>query len=356
MSDKTHIILPLRRLVPNDISILRYVLGSTIAMSIALGFTWNLSYLLPVLSLGYFAPNAKLPTFKQGLLFIGTITISSYLTLLFSKIFIEYLWVFIPIQALALLHIFYTNKLDPTNKLFVLLTFLLIPILASISMGVAYAVAVSLIVTASITLVLIWTVHAIIPDIRSFKNIQKPKPAGKIPTQQERFLNALNTLIVVFPVVMVFYFFQWAGGLLILIFIAILSMQPSFNLKTGFLLILGNFVGGIYAIIMYEFLVIVPEFSFLILLILLAGLFLAARLFSERKTAPLYGMSFSTLLLIIGQATSTTSDAGDKVWIRVVEIMIAVIYVVLAFAILNFLKERRLNKKAGKKEINKTIG
>jgi len=184
----------------------------------------------------------------------------------------------------------------------------------------------------------------------------EPKPAGKIPTQQERFLNALNTLIVVFPVVMVFYFFQWAGGLLILIFIAILSMQPSFNLKTGFLLILGNFVGGIYAIIMYEFLVIVPEFSFLILLILLAGLFLAARLFSERKTAPLYGMSFSTLLLIIGQATSTTSDAGDKVWIRVVEIMIAVIYVVLAFAILNFLKERRLNKKAGKKEINKTIG
>ncbi len=355
MSDKSHILLPFRRLVPNDISILRYVVGSTIAMIIALGFPWNLSYLLPVLSLGYFAPGAKPPTFKQGLLFIGTIAISSYLTLLYSKIFIEYIWVFIPILALALLHIFYTNKLDPTNKLFVLMTFLLIPMLAFTSIGVAYAVALSLIITALITLLLIWTVHAIIPDIHTPGQVQKPKPAAKPPTQQERFINAVNTLIVVLPVILIFFFFQWSGGLLILIFIAILSMQPSFNFKTGLLLILGNLIGGIYAIIMYEFLVIVPEFSFLILLVLLAGLFFAARLFSGKKTAPLYGMSFSTLLLIIGQATTTTSDAGDKVWVRVIQIMIAVIYVVLAFAILNFFKERRLNKKT-KKEINKTIG
>jgi hypothetical protein len=50
-------------------------------------------------------------------------------------------------------------------------------------------------------------------------------------------------------------------------------------------------------------------------------------------------------LLIIGQATTGTSDAGDKVWIRVVQIMIAVIYVVVAFVVLKAFKERRLKSK-----------
>ena len=345
MPGRTIILLPLRRLEPNDISILRYVAGSTIAMAIALAFNWNLSYLLPVLSLGYFAPGAKPPTFKQGVSFVGTIIISTFLTLLFTKIFIEYLWVFIPVLALALLHVFYTNKLAVNNKLFVIISLLLIPMLGLISIQLAFIVAQSLIVVAMLTMFLVWTVHAIIPNVNTPENKATPKPITKSPTSTERFLKAINTMIVVFPVVLLFFFFQWAGGLLILIFIAILSMQPSFNFKAGFFLILGNLVGGVIAILMYETLVIVPKFSFMILVILLAGLYFAVKLYSGKKTAPLYGMAFSTLLLIIGQATTGTSDAGDKVWIRVLQIMVAVIYVVLAFATLHFFKERRLNRK-----------
>jgi len=345
MLGRMHILMPLRRLEPNDISVLRYVAGSTIAMAVALAFNWNLSYLLPVLSLGYFAPGVKAPTFKQGVSFVGTLIISTSLTFLFTKVFLEYLWVFIPVLALALLHVYYTNKLAATNKLFVLMSLLLIPMLGLISIDVAFIVAQSLIVVAVLTMVLVWTVHAIIPSINSIENSTKSKPAVKVPTSKERLTNALNNLIVVFPVVLVFFFFQWASGLLILIFIAILSMQPSFNFKAGFFLILGNLVGGIIAILMYETLVIVPKFSFMILVIILAGLYFAVKLYSGKKAAPLYGMAFSTLLLIIGQATTGTSDAGDKVWIRVLQIMVAVIYVVLAFATLHFFQERRLNRK-----------
>ncbi len=339
------ILSPIRRLEPNDISILRYVAGSTIAMALALAFSWHLSYLLPVLSLGYFAPGVKSPTFKQGVSFVGTIIISTFITLLFTKIFIEYLWVFIPVLALALLHVFYTNKLAVNNKLFVIISLLLIPMLGLISIQLAFIVAQSLIVVAMLTMFLVWTVHAIIPNVDSPENKPNPKSSVKLPTQSERFSKALNTLIVVFPVVLLFLFFQWASELLILIFIAILSMQPSFTFKAGFLLILGNLVGGIFAILFYETLVIVPKFSFMILIILLAGLYFAAQLYSGKKTAPLYGMAFSTLLLIIGQATTGTSDAGDKVWIRVLQIMVAVIYVVLAFATLHFFQERRSNRK-----------
>jgi hypothetical protein len=226
MLGKSSILLPLRKLEPNDISILRYVAGSTMAMILALGIAWDLSYLLPVLSLGYFAPGAKPPTFKQGVLFVGTIIISSFLVLLFTKIFMEYLWVFIPLLALALLHVFYTNKLKATNKLFVLMTLLLIPMLGFISMEVAYSVANSIVIGAFLTLLLVWTAHALIPDVKVVGNGAATKPKVELPKDKIRLINAINTLLIVFPVVLVFFFFQWAGGLLILIFIAILSMQP----------------------------------------------------------------------------------------------------------------------------------
>ncbi len=59
-------------------------------------------------------------------------------------------------------------------------------------------------------------------------------------------------------------------------------------------------------------------------------------MFSGKKAAPLYGMAFSTLLLIIGSTTtSTSSDAEGKVYTRVLQIMVAVVYVVTAFGVLD---------------------
>jgi hypothetical protein len=351
MSDNSALISPLRRLEPNDISILRYVAGSALAMAIAMGGAWNLSFLLPVLSLGYFAPGAKPPTFKQGAFFILTIVVSSLLVLLFTKLFLDYLLVFIPLFALALLHVFYTNRLAITNKLFVLMTLMLIPMLGFISLEVALLVAKGIIIGAVLTIFLVWMVYAIIPNIANSEIVKESKQMQKPMASEERFLNALNTLIVVLPVVLVFYFFQWSGAILIMIFIAILSMQPAFNIKAGVALILGNLLGGVAAILMYEMLVVVPEFFFLILMVLFAGLYFGVRVHTGKKTAPLYGMAYSTILLILGQSTSGTDDAGEKVWIRVFQIMIAVIYVVLAFSVLNFYKQRYLARKERRKTL-----
>ena len=60
----------------------------------------------------------------------------------------------------------------------------------------------------------------------------------------------------------------------------------------------------------------------------------ARQVFSGRKTGALYGMAFSTVLLIIGSVTGSTSDASSKVYSRITGIMIAVIYVVVAFGFL----------------------
>ena len=121
-----------------------------------------------------------------------------------------------------------------------------------------------------------------------------------------------------------------------------LSQQPAFasNFKGGLALIIGNTVGGIVAILYYELLVMVPEFGFFLLLVLLAGIAFGARVFSGKKTAPLYGMAYSTLLLVICSSTSSSSEAEAKVYTRVIQVTIAVIYVVVAFGIVNRLFKR----------------
>ena len=76
-------------------------------------------------------------------------------------------------------------------------------------------------------------------------------------------------------------------------------------------------------------------FVFMLLIVLAVGFFFAPRLFSNSKLAPVFGSAYSTFLLILGNVTSSDSDAGSTLWSRVFLISLAVIYVVVAFAILN---------------------
>jgi small neutral amino acid transporter SnatA (MarC family) len=64
-------------------------------------------------------------------------------------------------------------------------------------------------------------------------------------------------------------------------------------------------------------------------------------LFSGKATAPLFGMAFSTVLLVIGSETSRfAGDAGSKVYTRIVQLTVAVVYVVVAFGLLEYFKKQ----------------
>jgi uncharacterized membrane protein YccC len=141
-----------------------------------------------------------------------------------------------------------------------------------------------------------------------------------------------------------FYTFQWTGSLLTLVFIGLLVQQPGFatSWKAGMALILGNLVGGIASILAFEVLTIVPEYGYLLLLVLLVGLVFGTQVFSGKPMAPLYGMAFSTFLLIVCSTTASDSgDASSKTYERVFQLMLAVVYVVGTVGILNRLSQWR---------------
>jgi len=76
---------------------------------------------------------------------------------------------------------------------------------------------------------------------------------------------------------------------------------------------------------------------FLPLLTLLAGLLFANGVFSSKPAAPLFGMAFSTFLLILGNLISIAGEAGEMVWVRILQIGMAMIYMVIAFGVVEHL-------------------
>ena len=119
-------------------------------------------------------------------------------------------------------------------------------------------------------------------------------------------------------------------------------MSPGMaNAKVGVFMIAANILGGLCAILGYKLLVMVPLLPYMILLTLLVGFIFGNKLFSKNKLAPIFGTGFSTFLLILGSVTSSDDQAGEAVWSRLLQISMAVIYVVIAFGILNYFNKKK---------------
>jgi hypothetical protein len=333
-----------------SLRILRYAVGSTIAMTIAMGFAWQLSFLVPVLSLSFFASPAPRPTLKQGTGFVATIAVACLAGLMLGKYLISYPLVFVPFMGFVLLRLFYekASGRSPLLTMWLLIAMLVIPLITMTSPGISNMVASGILVSAATTVFVVWVTHGLLPDPAG--SHARPAAAAAAPSGPavlapvERFRTAAISTLVVLPMFVLFYSFKLQSSLLILVFVALLSSQPGFasNFKAGGALVIGNAMGGVTAIIMYELLVMMPEFYFLIMLTLLGGLVFGALVFSDKPTAKLYGMAFSTLLLVIGSTTASGSDeAGSKVYTRVAQIVIAVVYVVMAFGVADRFVRRR---------------
>ena len=153
------------------------------------------------------------------------------------------------------------------------------------------------------------------------------------------------------PVAIVFCFFELTSELVTLIFILTLSIQP--EIKAGIQAskknIAGACVGGVISIVFYELLVVVPSFTFLLLLTLGAMLVIGGLIYSGRPSAAVFAASLSTFLIIVGGAIgSDTAEASGKFYLRVLQIMLAGFYVVIAFSAIESLFARRKRKASGR--------
>ena len=334
MSGKTGVITTGIATTDDFFPILRYALGSAIIIMVATGADYTLSYLTPVLALNFLAPGSRAPALKSSFAFLLTIALASLAGILFSRFFLDFPLVFLPLMILAIFYIYYTTHLQKM-KVWLIISLLLIPMMAMQSAGLASAVAINLLLNAFLAILLVWIIYFIFPFKQSVVEETKAKVMEAQPEFQ-RYLSSLKKILVVMPVIVLFYVFNWSDALLVLIFIAILSMNPATsNKKAGIAIIAANLGGGLAAIIAYNLITIVPDILFFGMLVLLTGLLFGKGVFSRKPAATLYGMAFSTFLLILGDVISFTGDAGEKVWTRIFQLSIVVIYIVIAFRLVD---------------------
>jgi len=330
-----------------DVRVLRYAFGATLTIALAVAFKWPVAFLTPLLTIVLLASPAPRPTFKTVFGFLLNMIVAVYLVLLTSKILQPYPLVHILVIGLALLWAYHAaaRKASPIFILWFLITLCALPLLMMRSQALAQTVGISVVFSGAVAFLVVWLSFIFVPD-----NIETVKPGGPVakaavqgPTEQQIFGSALNSTIVVFPVLILFHTYQLASDLVILVFIALLSMQPDFanDFKGSKLFVLGNIGGGIAAIIFFELMVIIPHFAFFMALTFLVALRFASGLFSGKPTAALYGKAFTGFLLITVAATSAGGEADTKVYIRVLQISLAVTYVVVAFGLLHHFQRRR---------------
>ncbi len=318
-----------REAAGNIYPVLRYAVGSAVIMLIVMSADYTLAYITPVLTLNFLAPGAKPPTLKSSIIFVSIITMASMAGFIFSRFFLEYPLVFLPLLALILFHLYYTTSLQPM-KMWLILSLLLIPMVSLQSYRLGGIVAINLVGNAILTIIMVGLVYFLFPSMETITS-EKPSMTRLLPSSRQRYLAAAKKILILIPVLVMFFVFQWTDSLLVLIFIAILSLSPASNMKrSGIGIIVANISGGLAAILVFNLLVIVPNLLFLGLLTLLFGLLFGNKLFSHKPLSSLYGMAFSTFLLVLGSVTSSDNEAGAAVWLRILQIGAAVTYIVVA--------------------------
>jgi len=335
---KIHILPAWHRLDQKYIPVFRFALGVTLIMAFTTAFGGQLAYIIPVLSISFLAPPKKL-SIKQGVIFVVIVAFSTIAGYLFTGFFYDFTWVFIPLVAIILLWIYYTTALPVPLKLFLLISLLATPVpKPGMDTTVwARAIAITLTTGAIFSVLVIWIVYALFPD-HEVPAKAAAKPKSIVKSSDERFRQAFETFLITFPVFMVFVVFQGGNGLLVLIYIVILSMMSGISHAAGKVKIYGNLLGGVVILLFYQLIATVPFLLFFLLLYLGTALFFASHIFSGDRTSSVYKTAFSSLTLIIGQVSLGTATAGGEIWSRIIQVMIAVFYVIGMQELMNALK------------------
>lgn len=333
-------------------------------MGLAMGIDWRLSFLAPVLALSFLGSEAARPTLRTAVGLVAIVAAASLVGLGLSAWLLPYPEVFLLLEGLMLFLLFFWGARGGPGLLItlLLLAITVIPLVALQAMVLATATAQGLVAGAAAAVFAVWLSHVLVPDPATPPPVagassahEAPAPAddaesaegSELPSRTRAAAAALVKTAVVFPLVFL-YFVLGLTSVVVLVFVALLSMQTRIDagFKAGRALIVGNVMGGLAAVLMYELLVMVPEFGFLLLLTLLAGLFFGGKLFSGAPSAPLFGMAYSTLILVIGSTTSMFGDAGAKAWTRVIQITVAVVYLGVAFGLVDRLRRGREARRA----------
>jgi hypothetical protein len=312
--------------------VVRLALGITFGFGVSQLGSWPMSFLLPIfMSMLLTGPRISL-TMAAG--FIVMILMGCVLGMALTTSVVQLPLVCLLVIPLLMFHIFYAgNKgLPPLLVVMLLMGVTAIPLVGLQSSGAAWLVVKGLAIDGTIAVILSMAFFWLIPVVESVDTQAAAKAKIESPLR-----SAVISTLVITPLVIMFYTYSWTGGILIFVFASILAQTPDLTsgIRGSVGLLIANAVGGIFAILVYSLILMVPEFVFLLLLIFIVASIFARKIFSDSPYAALFGTAFTAVLLLVGDSMGVISGSATENFIaRIMQIMTAAMYIVSAFYIL----------------------
>ncbi|TCL01599.1 Protein of unknown function (DUF2955) [Shimia isoporae] len=320
---------------PNNRGI-RLAVGVAVHFALAILIGWPLSTICTVFVVLFLQAPGPMPgvairtLFQQAVVFLAA-------SWLISSALSPYPVAFLLALALAVATCFYwsTTGAGVLSVVLALMAALMLPTLVMTSQELALVLVIWL--PLNLFLAWLWTVfmfYVYPPTAAGIAAAKKPDGPELDPNRL-----VLRMSLVTIPFAIYFYLIG-SAALVTLLFVAILSQQLAAATAAGptvaKTMLKANFFGGLAAIACYEITVIAPMLIVAMFAFGTAAFLLAGWLVSDRADASMAGSALTTTVILFGGSIAPFGDDADvKMIDRLVQIGNALIFVLIAYIVVD---------------------
>lgn len=319
---------------------LRFAVGVTGAFVLSELLQWWPSFLAPVLAAVLLGNLPMRPPLKMALALIATMTAGALAVFALASFLHDIPVELFGVIGLGLFLCFLAMASGRPVLPFILLLMCLttIPVLVMVAPTQAGILPTALIRGIVLALAVTWVVHVLWP------RTQAPKPKPAAPANSATPLTrALLSTAVVMPLMLVYLLFGLTDALPVLL--ATVLLVINFDLQSGrvqaLAMILGNFAGGLLALVLHTLLLIVPSLPVLALLSFVVLLGFGQRIAAGGPAASVALIACNAMLIIFSLAIASGS-ASLALWlVRVFQFALAGAFAMVMMTLLWELVVRR---------------
>jgi hypothetical protein len=291
---------------------LRYATGTTGAFVVAELLQWTPSFLGALLAGSLLANLPGRPPLKLGAVLVLVVAGSSLFAFTISSLLRGTPAVLFGLVALCMLLAFHAvaSGKPMLPFLLMLLSLAVIPVMSMLSPEAAGSVPGSLTRGMLLAMLAVWASYAVWPSPPPPSPPPPPLPATATPLTL-----ALLSTAVVLPLMLAYMLFGWVDVFPVLVstLILVLNFDVARGQQQAFGMIAGNFVGGIFGVLLYALFQTTPSLPFLALLLFLVLMGFGRRIAAGGPLAGIAIVGCNGMLIIFGSALG--SNAPVSGWV-----------------------------------------
>jgi hypothetical protein len=318
-----------------DRQMLRMGFSTGASFTLAEALNWELSFLISVLVVQLLVTMPGAPSVAQGLGAMAVFGATTCLALVTSQVLAPMPVLLTIVLTTVLFVAFYLQTSGRAGLVATLLlvSFGIVPLASVQAPDIAPAIAFYIFRSGIVAVLWVWIAFALFPtELAS----AAPTPAAP-PDQREIVRRAAIDTAILLPVLV--FAMTLAVPAVVLIVLTVTAMLRQHSLASGrrvaLVLLLGNLLGGVTAVVAYNLLSAVPTIGFLVSLLFLIGLLFGQQIARGGAGAPLFVTGLGTFLIVFGTGVAPLFDEpGATLTQRLFAIGLACTYAFLALALL----------------------